>query len=262
MARLKRDVVSYFPHDASSSDGDTLTIIEGQFGDKGYVFWFKLLERLCLTDGHAIYCNNSVKWQLLLVKLHVTEELGISILNRLADLDAIDKQLWTERVIWSQHLVDNVTDAYTNRKRLPPKRPLVSPSNRITTDSNAITTDESTQSKLKETKVNKSKLYKREVADSVLMTEEQLGKLIAQFGEEGAKNRIEKLSLYILSTGKHYKSHFHTILNWERNNQEGGNGHKPGTGNSGANPKQTSSAEHKAAIDKLTAQSFRMRNLS
>jgi hypothetical protein len=69
-------------------------------------------------------------------------------------------------------------------------------------------------------KEKKEKVYKkeikREVADSVLISEAQLGKLIAQFGEEGAKNRIDKLSLYKLSTGKHYKSDYHTILNWDQ----------------------------------------------
>ena len=69
-------------------------------------------------------------------------------------------------------------------------------------------------------KVNKEKEKKREIADSVLMTEVQLGKLIAQFGEEGAKNRIEKLSLYKQSTGKRYKSDYHTILSWERKDKE------------------------------------------
>ena len=69
---------------------------------------------------------------------------------------------------------------------------------------------------------------KREIADSVLMTEEQLGKLIAQFGEEGAKNRMEKLSLYKQSTGKSYKSDYHTILSWERKDKEAPSGKRQG----------------------------------
>jgi hypothetical protein len=32
-----------------------------------------------------------------------------------------------------------------------------------------------------------------------------------------AKEKIERLNNYIGSSGKKYKSHYHTILNWSRN---------------------------------------------
>ena len=54
MARTQKDTVDYFPHDADASAGDTLTVLEGQYANDGYAFWFKLLERLASSEGHFI----------------------------------------------------------------------------------------------------------------------------------------------------------------------------------------------------------------
>ncbi len=59
MARLQKDVVNYFPHDANACAGDTLTVLQSRFGNDGYAFWFKLLEKLSSTDGHCIDCSLS-----------------------------------------------------------------------------------------------------------------------------------------------------------------------------------------------------------
>lgn len=56
---------------------------------------------------------------------------------------------------------------------------------------------------------------------NVLLSEDEFKKLNQQFGEDGTRERIEALSSYIASKGKKYKSHYATILTWERKN--GGN---------------------------------------
>ena len=56
-------------------------------------------------------------------------------------------------------------------------------------------------------------------SDVVKLSKEEHEKLIIQFGEGGTTERITSLSLYIQSTGKKYKSHYATILNWERMNK-------------------------------------------
>jgi hypothetical protein len=65
----------------------------------------------------------------------------------------------------------------------------------------------------------------RAVAEGVIMSEQQMKMLITRFGDDGARQRIESLSVYKQSTGKKYKSDYHTVLNWERMNARGGNGH-------------------------------------
>lgn len=49
---------------------------------------------------------------------------------------------------------------------------------------------------------------------NVLLTEEELNKLQERFTDY--EERIERLSVYVESTGKKYKSHYATILSWSR----------------------------------------------
>jgi hypothetical protein len=53
--------------------------------------------------------------------------------------------------------------------------------------------------------------------DFVMLTKEEYGKLIDRFGEVETKELIERLNNYIGSTGKIYKSHYFTILNFAKN---------------------------------------------
>lgn len=54
---------------------------------------------------------------------------------------------------------------------------------------------------------------------NVLLSDEELEKIKAQFPADW-KNRIERLSEYIASSGKSYKSHYATILSWARRDAE------------------------------------------
>ena len=69
--------------------------------------------------------------------------------------------------------------------------------------------------KPKENKPNKHKYgeYK-----NVLLTNEELEKLKAEYSDW--QDRIERLSAYVASTGKSYKSHYATIRNWARKDGE------------------------------------------
>lgn len=57
-------------------------------------------------------------------------------------------------------------------------------------------------------------------AEQVTLFEKEYQKLIDQFGESDAKERIERLSLYKLSKGKKYASDYATILAWARKEQQ------------------------------------------
>ena len=71
-----------------------------------------------------------------------------------------------------------------------------------------------TTNKNEKNEKNEKKLY----SESVYLTDHEYQKLIDQFGEI-TKEKIETLNLYILSKGVKYKSHYHTILSWERKNK-------------------------------------------
>lgn len=170
MARPKKQTVDYFPHIATN--GKTMFILESQFGNDGYAFWFKLLEMLATTDGHVFNCRNSSDWQFLLAKTRMDEVTANKILDLLADLEAIDKELWGIRVIWCQNFVNNIADVYKNRKTGAPSKPdinsfyeykpeqeIVSTSiNSIEEELSAQPTNGNSQSKVKESRVEESKV--------------------------------------------------------------------------------------------------------
>ena len=61
---------------------------------------------------------------------------------------------------------------------------------------------------------------------NVLLTDAELEKLKAEYPDW--EDRIERLSSYVASTGKSYKSHYATIRNWARKDQNGRNGSNEG----------------------------------
>lgn len=54
--------------------------------------------------------------------------------------------------------------------------------------------------------------------DFVKLSTEEHSKLLEQFGEAGLKERLAALNDYVGSRGVKYKSHYHTLLAWERKN--------------------------------------------
>lgn len=66
----------------------------------------------------------------------------------------------------------------------------------------------------------KSKPVKHKYGEynNVLLTDDELEKLKAEYPDW--EERIERLSSYVASTGKSYKSHYATIRNWARKDQD------------------------------------------
>lgn len=89
--------------------------------------------------------------------------------------------------------------------------------NGVNSPGNPINSPGNPQSKVKESKVKKSKHIYGEFRN-VLLSDEEHEKLKKRFKDY--KKRIEDLSYYIGSTGKSYKSHYLTILKWARDEKE------------------------------------------
>lgn len=122
MTRPRKQTVDYFPH--SCKHGKTMFILEQQYGNDGYAFWFKTLEILGETEGHCLFCNDLPSWKYLLSRTHLEAEKVEEILNLLADLGAIDVDLWKlDRKIWSDHFIENLSFAYRNREVVIPNKP-------------------------------------------------------------------------------------------------------------------------------------------
>lgn len=214
MARPKKQTVDYFPHFVS--DGKTKMILQNEFGNDGYAFWYKLLELLCESENQVYDYNNPASWRLLLAKTHVTEDIAVKILQLLADLGTIDPELHKNKVIWCQNLVENLELVYRRRSTGTPEKPVI-------VNKNAINVNKKPQTKLNKTKLNKT-IYTPypEFPNVNKMTKEEHQKLIEKFGKAGARDRVENLSLYIASKGDKYKNHYATILSWDKRDKKGG----------------------------------------
>lgn len=155
MARPKKQTVDYFPHFVTS--GKTLYILENSYGNNGYAFWFKLLEILGSTDGHCFRAENPSNWLFLLAKTRLSDDEATSILDTLADLEAIDKELWTDKkMIWVQNLVDNLSEVYRKRRTIAPIKPTIDSFRDENPLSDGVKDAETPQSKVKESKVKDS----------------------------------------------------------------------------------------------------------
>lgn len=55
---------------------------------------------------------------------------------------------------------------------------------------------------------------KKQFSESVTLTEIEYAKLITQYGEEDTKRLVDILNNYKLSSGKKYKSDYHTLIGW------------------------------------------------
>ena len=77
----------------------------------------------------------------------------------------------------------------------------------------ASDSDESKSSKPKKPTKHKYGEY-----TNVLLTDEELEKLKTEYPDW--QERIERISSYVASTGKSYKSHYATIRNWARKDAE------------------------------------------
>ena len=151
MARPKKETVTYFPHQVNH--GKTMFILEERFGNDGYAFWFKLLEILGKSEGHVFQCGDSEGWMFLVATTHVSEVSATEILDTLASLNAIDQELWQEKIIWVQNFVDGVVDVYKKRHAETPLRP----SSRYQEPRTAsVSGTRNRQSKVKETKAKET----------------------------------------------------------------------------------------------------------
>ena len=122
MGRPRKQTVDYFPH-FTSSDSKTKFILEQNWGNDGYAFWFKLLELLGRSDGHYYDCSKAADSKYLAALTRIDETTTKEILDTLADLGNIDRELWEERkVIWCQSFVDNLQDVYSKRKAVIPEK--------------------------------------------------------------------------------------------------------------------------------------------
>lgn len=152
MGRHTKQSVAYFPHYVNH--GKTLHIIQHLYGNDGYAFFYKLLELLADSEGHYYDCREEVSKEYLASKTDLTWISGAEIIQKLSSMGIIDAELWQNGVIWMESFVESVKDAYRKRSVSVPIKPEASRFLPPEMQHEDISTAGSTQSKVKESKVN------------------------------------------------------------------------------------------------------------
>ena len=164
MSRPRKNIIDYFPHDCNQDM--ILDIIVGQYGNDGYVFFYRLRELLGRTDGHTYKCETQLELNYLLTQTVNDGEKVKAIINLLCELGAIDKGIWdNEQRIWWQSFVDLLDDVYDKRiNDKPTKNSFRSVNkgfrnkNEVSNPGTGVSGINNPQSKVKERKVNKTKV--------------------------------------------------------------------------------------------------------
>lgn len=165
--RPESNTVEYFPH--YIGNGKKIFYIEKKYGNDGYATWFKILETLAQTDYHFLNLNADEDVFFLAAKCNVSDEKLIEIIDDLARVGAINKMLWKNRILWSEKFVESLKFAYTRRKNNCMQfsglcRHLLGLGIQILIN-DVHDGYENTQSKVKESKVKKSKHFSGDVIE-------------------------------------------------------------------------------------------------
>lgn len=212
MARPERNTVDYYPH--MVGDGKKMFFIEKKYANDGYATWHKILEKLCSTEYHFLNLNKEEEIMHLSAKCNVTEEVLLNIVFDLVKLGAFDKEMWDNKIIWCQQLIESIDDAYLKRNNdcmsllglrelltgLGILKPILKDENRT----------DNPQSRVEKSKVEKSRLFVPPSAEEV----EQY------FTDNGYDKKVAAKAFKWYNDSDWNDSHGKPVKNWKTKMQK------------------------------------------
>ena len=157
MARKQKNYVDYFPHDTHQSKA--VRTISKTYGNDGYAFYYKLRELLGRTENYNYDLSKSIDWLDFIGEMDVEEKRAQELIEFLVTIGELDKELWEqESRLWSNSLIEDISDVYDKRVAEIPHKYSFRDGNTHSRSGNHSLGDGSTQSRVKETKVNKNKV--------------------------------------------------------------------------------------------------------
>lgn len=222
MARPERKNADYFPFYAK--DGRTLFLLESKYQCKGTGFFTNVMRFLTLETHHQVSLQDETDKMYFFSKCHCDEESGMDMLNIMAKTGKINKELWDNKVIASQDLLESLTDAYRNRKNDIITMPEIvekyvsdvrNPVSDVRNPQEPGVSDvEKPQRKGKE---KKRKEIKGKFLDYVELLPKEFETLKKKYSDIRANKAIEVLNNYFMADTrrlKKYTSHYGVINSW------------------------------------------------
>lgn len=154
MARPIKPGLDYFPFDVDFVNNEKVEALMGEFGSKGVLMLVYLLSAV-YKKGYYLQWNKLSEMQLVNKIDGLSSTLADQIVTRLIDYGTFDKELFDSvRVLTSQRIQETYLDATKRRKTQKPLLYGINVNNNSSND--VVNADINTQSKGKESKVNKS----------------------------------------------------------------------------------------------------------
>lgn len=147
MARPIKNNADYFSHDNDMRDDERIKAVRRRFSHLGYSTWNMLLERLCRAENFRIeYNDDSI--DIMAGDFNIEPEQLTEIIDYLIKLKLIIQE---KEIIYSQTMINRFEGLFRKRKRDVERLSVT------TTPNETIIADDNTQSKVKDSKVNKRK---------------------------------------------------------------------------------------------------------
>lgn len=217
--------IDYFPLDTSL---DTkFELIEAEFGLKGFAIVVKLLQRIYGQEGY--YCEVNDEVALLFGKVNgLSDSAVLEIVAATVRRGIFDKTLYDKyKILTSEGVQRRYFDACKRREKVEVKKEYllgdayknyknvyISEKNVNISEENVNIFEQSKESRVKESKVKRDIAHKYGEYLNVLLTDEELKTWKSEC--PSWSDYIERLSGYMKSSGKTYKSHLATLRNWYR----------------------------------------------
>lgn len=246
MARPVKVGLDYFPLDCVLDN--KIELIEAEFGLVGFAIIIKLYQKIYGEQGY--YCEFSSEVALLFARKNgvggnvVSEVIESSLKRGIFDKDLFRKygvltskgvqKRYFEAIIKNRRKQIEVKEEYLLIKLTHFSENVYD--NSINVNINSINTCDNTQRKEKESKENKNKLNKSKEKESkrscrsslspygqfnnVFLTDEELSEGLHKY-PNSFRDKIERLSLYIASSGRNYDNHYAKLIEFlEADNDE------------------------------------------
>ena len=212
MARPQKKGIDYFPFDVDIDYSDDIVMLEAKYGNDGFTTIVKLFCKIYQDDGYFIKWNE--KSSLLLSKrVNVDIKRVNDIINDLIGWEVFDSKLFKKyNILTSNRIQNTYLEATKKRKSIDLEESYILVEN-INDNINLINSVINPQSKVKNSKVNKSKEKNYRKFAHLKLTQKEFDKLIEDgFTKSQIDNTLDSIENYRKNTS--YKSLNLTLRKW------------------------------------------------
>jgi hypothetical protein len=210
----------YFSHDSNARNDTKILAMRCDYGVEGYGMYWIIIETLRDESNYKLKLEDKTYKALAMQMQSKSEEVESFINDCINEYELfVDDGVyfWAESLLRRMEKKDDIKE---KRKKAAEAR--WQKTDKVDDEDIQKQSKSNASAKqldAKERKGKERKLKKSKYKEYVLLTPEEYEKLLERLSTSERDDYIERLNDYIGQTGKKYKSHYHTILNWHRRDE-------------------------------------------